>query len=703
MGLISMRPFQLPSGAFYIIGGTGSPVKFATSTNATSWDAIQQNVKTDFAAVDTLSTILSVRYGNGFFLAAGYNATTPVVLKSYDGLNWKQVYATSNLDFTYVDLDYAHGRFLLAGTKSVLVSTDGEDWTYGQIGVTNPLLDNNNNQLAGITAISHTDTWHVIFDATNGVFVSTDGISWTFNHSGGYAAGIIVTHLPWSNNLLFAENNTGNVVLSVSNGTSIVPSFFPSSPSQTNTATAVNAVEIINGVIYIVITEDGIHKVIKSTDTDGFVYDWADQDASLLGTDIGANNNYILGVNGDAVLYSLDNGTTWKTFGVEYTFSLPLNAILFGDTFWTFTGQIQNYTVLSSTDWVLRTDLPLYTDKFVKNPTDNSYASIVDFFSVSSKQIVTSTDGLIWNTQTFTVDGDYQEGLQGFTLALTTNSTNYPAGYFTTGYDFSNASIDASIVKSTDGGLTWTTVYSNMITYDQNVNYIDIRYLVPDTGNTDQQILAVGFSSGLPADSLDCFILSQDNGQSWGTYVMNFTYFNDVTSFNDVKYDLNTGYWLLVGNNQGIFKFSQGSGVFESNAFPTDTNAYSIAIATNGPYQSRIVAIGDAYNSVTENINGCVMYSDDYGATWTYAGFDQTFTDGVNTFAGWTWISSFIGPMRYQDGIFTIATGHSYAYSPDGVNWAYAVDLVGTDSAYDLLITSAPPTIFPTPINPPPL
>jgi hypothetical protein len=684
MGLISMRPFQLPSGLFFIVGGHGSPVKFATSLDATTWDATQQDAKTTVSATDPLTTILSVRYGNGFFLAAGYNASAPVILKSYDGLIWDQVYATADIDFTYVNMIFAHGKYLLAGSKSVLVSTDGEDWTFGQIGVTNPFLDNVNNQLAGIQAITSNDAGFVIFDSANGAFSSTDGISWTHTHT--YSASgtsTIMVHYPWADNILKAEVNGGNLSLAIANGTSLNFSFFLSfNGSGTSTVTSVDAVDIINGKVYIAFTEDGIHKVIASTDTDGFVFDWLSHDASAVGLDIGKTTNYILGTNGDAVLYSQD-GTTWYTFGVPFSYTYPINALVIGPPDIT----TQDGSILSDTTWVHTNNIP-FTGVFTRLP-DNSFYGIQDTYTLGFNQKVYSPDGVTWQYRGYNVPTEYTAaGLFGYTLLYNAATSTY----FCTSQDPAN--IDASILSSTDG-VNWSVAYNNTISYDTNAWYIGLAYLSLGAQNeTGNWILAIPSNTGDSGLQAQSFVISNDNGTTWSTFTMNFDYVPAGTSFGVAPvYDPSRNRWYVSTYTDGI-TIIDSNGVNSVNPYPTNVNIYYMAChPTNG----RLVGWGTAYNSLLLYPVNALMYSDDEGVTWTVASMSYDWSDGVHTYAGQSFITYIYG-LKYDGGIFVGGFGNGLVYSYDGILWNNITGLVlNSGGTYDVFVRYAEPTVFTTP------
>jgi hypothetical protein len=681
MGLMMLRPFQAAPGVFYIIGGHGSPVKFATSLTATTWDATQQDAKTSVSATDPLTTILSIRYGNGFFLAAGYNANAPVILKSYDGSTWKQVYATSDLDFSYVAMDFAHGRFLLAGTKSVLVSTDGEDWTFGQIGSTNPFLDNSNTQLTNIVAITHNNAGHVIFDATNGVFVSTDGIAWTFNHAGAFPVGSIMTHLPWSDNILWTYINGSNLILAVANGTSINFSYHPSSPSQTSSATEVNAVEIINGVVYVAFTEDGRYKIIHSTDTDGFVYAYLSTDASGYGLDIGTTQ-YVLGNNGNSVLYSAD-GTTWKTFGVPFTFTYPINALVIGAPDIT----TQDGSILSDTTWVHTNDIP-FTGIFTRLP-DNSFYGIQDTGVINANQKVYSPDGVTWQYSGYNLPTEYTaSGLFGYSLVYNAATSTY----FCLSQDPAN--IDASILSSTDG-VNWSLSYNNTISYDTNAWYIGLAYLsLGAQDGTGNWILAIPSNTGDNILQAQAFAISNNNGATWSTFTMNFDYVPGGTSFGTGPvYDLSRNRWYAPTYVDGI-TIIDANGVNSVNPYPTNVNIYYMAChPTNG----RLVGWGTAYNSLLLYPVNALMYSDDEGVTWTVSSMSYDWSDGVHTYAGQSFITYIYG-LKYDGGIFVGGFGNGLVYSYDGILWNNITGLiVNSGGTYDVFVRYAEPTIFTTP------
>ena len=67
--------------------------------------------------------VLGVTYGNGLFVAVGYNGT---ILTSPDGVSWTA--GTSATNQTIDGITYGNGLFVAIG-YTILTSPDGMSWT----------------------------------------------------------------------------------------------------------------------------------------------------------------------------------------------------------------------------------------------------------------------------------------------------------------------------------------------------------------------------------------------------------------------------------------------------------------------------------------------------------------------------------------------------------------------------------------------
>jgi hypothetical protein len=127
------------------------------STNLTSWSSV---TNTGISNV----WINSIAYGNGKYVAGGYNQYTGSLWYSSDGITWTNVTSMSNYNFWKVI--YANGLFIASCSDGLAYSSNGISWT---VVFSNNIMDiayGNGNILAPV------------YNSNYG-YKSTSGNSWT--------------------------------------------------------------------------------------------------------------------------------------------------------------------------------------------------------------------------------------------------------------------------------------------------------------------------------------------------------------------------------------------------------------------------------------------------------------------------------------------------------------------------------------------
>jgi len=151
--------------------------------------------------------------------------------------------------------------------------------------------------------------------------------------------------------------------------------------------------------------------------------------------------------------------------------------------------------------------------------------------------------------------------------------------------------------KTTDGGLTWAPLYSNLPTLgvaDIKVNPLNRNTIYVATGDGDA---GDAYSSGV--------IVSHNGGTTWSTTGLNWlpTAYNTAHSLLINPLDTSS---MILGSNVGIFK-SYNSGVSWTNVF-----AGNFKQLLYNPSDTTIV-----YASMYTDTSAQVMKSTDGGTTWT--------------------------------------------------------------------------------------
>ena len=132
-------------------------------------------------------------YGNGIYLAVGYNTSgtsvEPYSSKSIDGVNWEYVGVSGRV--TFKGLAFGNGVFvaILTGTDAnIIISTDGSSWT-------------NQGNFGYLSDIKFINGLFIAAGSEGNIWTSTDGTTWTQRASG-------VT-----GNLRKISNNNGKIII----------------------------------------------------------------------------------------------------------------------------------------------------------------------------------------------------------------------------------------------------------------------------------------------------------------------------------------------------------------------------------------------------------------------------------------------------------------------------------------------------------
>lgn len=240
----------------------------------------------------TASTIEGVAYGNGQFVAVGYNMG---ILTFKDGDKWKLSSVPINNMFRLLGVSYGNGRFVVVGSSGLILTLeDGQtEWKLQQQNVTS----------YGLTSVSFGNGRFVAVGAEGKVLTSIDGITWTGQTVG--ATNNFHKSITFGKNKFVGVGNRGFVIES-SDGTTW------------NTKTVSNTA-MFNGITYgndkyVAVGQSGL--IMTSTDGANWTNATSNTTTSLSKVTYDAVNNLYVAVGGGGVIVTSTNGTNW---GVQAT------------------------------------------------------------------------------------------------------------------------------------------------------------------------------------------------------------------------------------------------------------------------------------------------------------------------------------------------------------------------------------------------
>ncbi|HYD95574.1 MAG TPA: hypothetical protein VEC01_09645 [Noviherbaspirillum sp.] len=148
-------------GRFIVVGGNAGTTEapILTSTDGRAWTKVM---------TDTRNNLRASAYGNGQYIAVGYNPGAGTVVGSSDGLNWST--RASGLPYL-TGVAFGGGRFVAVGFDAsgkgrVVTSTDGFNWS--ELAA----------QVPHLNAVTYANGMFVAVGA-NVILSSADGLRWT--------------------------------------------------------------------------------------------------------------------------------------------------------------------------------------------------------------------------------------------------------------------------------------------------------------------------------------------------------------------------------------------------------------------------------------------------------------------------------------------------------------------------------------------
>jgi hypothetical protein len=153
-------------------------------------------------SIKVIGDITGVAYGNGKFVAVGYNSA---VLYSYNGIKWYEGTTSSSINLD--EVAYGNGKFVAVGSNGgIAYSLDGISWTVKSslIAILNCIAYGNNIFVASGSYQSNADL-------DRDVIYSVDGINWTAVKLTGADTGSSLTGLAYGAGKFVGFNANGFV------------------------------------------------------------------------------------------------------------------------------------------------------------------------------------------------------------------------------------------------------------------------------------------------------------------------------------------------------------------------------------------------------------------------------------------------------------------------------------------------------------
>lgn len=230
------------------------------------------------------------------------------------------------------------------------------------------------------------------------------------------------------------------------------------------------------------------------------------------------NNGFAAG-SGDVILSTTDGGATWNTEAVSgYKYGLSFPSVTIGYVCGA-DGIAYKYESNAWTELTTGTTRVLYDAHFHDNNTGYLFGG---FFDTDCRIIKTIDGGASWTT----IDTPNEDAIFG--VHFPTASIGYAVGW------------DGNIIKTIDGGDTWSALSSGSTEVLQKVCFIDenIGYVTGNSGT---------------------LLKTTDGGSTWQQETITIT--DDL--YGTYFIDADNGY--VVGTNENILKYAIVTGISNNN------------------------------------------------------------------------------------------------------------------------------------------
>lgn len=514
---------------------------------------------------------------------------------------------------------------------------------------------------------SRTDVWAVDFVnqyigylcGEDGLIMKTTngGLSWTAQNSWVTSRLYDIKFLNADSGL--AVGSSGLVLKTTDGGNNWITTYYQTSTNYT--------IEIVNSNLIFIGSAYSSGRLAKSTD---FGTTWIPITHSAIGSSVYSiyfvdENNGWIGTASSGILYTSDGGINWTQ---QIASSNTIYDVLFSSSLIGFAvdskGKIYS-TTNGGTNWVTYQTPSKRALRAIAIEGNNVYV-VGDAGSMYR-----STDiGINWEEK-FTYIG------QALEFQRRVIFVNQNVGFICGGSSSSADSL-GYVLKTTDGGETWTQLPYNFKTQ---------LYAI---AAPNENVIYTSAGSSL-------VFKSTDGGLTWSKSTI---YATSTTLWDIQFYDENLGY--ACGSSGRIFKTTDGGNTWTLLTSPFGTSTiYSMAILDSLSVIATGVSAkaykttdgGSTWITLSPNIPGSyfiVRFYQNVGYIGSYVspvGYVSKSTDGGNT---WTASTSFPGTqsvwgiaVKNEDTVFVVDLyGYVYYSTNGGTNWVSVPRIFGTNSFY---------------------
>ena len=375
--------FSKTEEMFIVLGANGT---LLTSTDGTTW--VSQTT------ISNNSTMTSLVYGNGKYIASGTNASSSsVIYKSTDGLSWSIVNSGGN---AIAELFYCNEMelFVGVGNNKVVYSTDGETWSNGIIHSSGGV------QLHDIIFVPSLHKFiacgiQTFYYSINGVDWYSDGQYYSYRYSLAVALekGIAVT---------CGQNGRISFTIDFENWEN------PISDVSNASLNKKNRIKYFDNINYFINSTGGnVTEVSQEGDKWVESYNYPDIFGGQGFNDVIYEKNIFVIATVRGGVSSVFTSTDAINWDYKYNSSsiASLNSVAYSEEADIFVVVGSNGTVLTTTDFETWT---VQTSGISENLLSVVYIKVYDLFIAvgTNGTIITSQDGITWTVRTSGVSED---------------------------------------------------------------------------------------------------------------------------------------------------------------------------------------------------------------------------------------------------------------------------------------------------------
>jgi photosystem II stability/assembly factor-like uncharacterized protein len=464
----------------------------------------------------TASTIEGVAYGDGQFVAVGYNMG---ILSSTDGYKWKLSSVPINDMFRLMGVSYGNGRFVVVGSNGLILTLeDGQtEWKVRQQNIT----------VANLRSVAFGNGSFVAVGANGQALTSTDGITWTGKTVGS------------SDKFHMSVTYGGGKFIGIGNGGFVIQS----EDGNTWSTRTIDSNAMFNGITYgnnkyVAVGQSGL--IMTSLDGNDWVTMISNTNVTLNKVTYDTVNNLYVVVGGEGTIVTSTNGVNWEVQGTVNP--KDLNGVGAGNGSLVAVGY--NGAILTSNDGLLWKDQIKGTTAsllgidyghgmYVAVGYDNSGSGNTE------GAILSSLDGETWvNQNVLTNKSDFLKSIRFINNKFIILADREGGDYRFNG-----------VLLTSSDGLAWSEQV-----IDETA--LDIVY-----GNSQYVIVT---TSGKILISLD--------GESWSTHTTGVTQMLYSVTYGNGLYVISTAGYILTSTNgvtwnkhtapSGLYKVTYGNGIF---------------------------------------------------------------------------------------------------------------------------------------------